>query len=82
MKTLCGLLVAIALLGVSIVHLGGCASWHADWEAKCGPGVDPLTKPCSCNDPRTPTCVAPLNDDGDNPSVMTKRNNSDGGSDR
>ena len=62
MKTLAGLLLAIGLLACALVFGPGCAHWHEDWEAKCGPQVDPTLKPCSCFDPRTPTCPAPPSD--------------------
>lgn len=61
-KSICGLLLTIALAGLAFVRLSGCATYHADWEAKCGPQVDPLLKPCSCMDPRTLSCPPPPSD--------------------
>lgn len=43
-------------IGMLVLGLAGCASWHSDWEAKCGPQIDPQLKPCSCMDPRTASC--------------------------
>lgn len=62
MKSLAGILLALGLLAYGMAHLGGCATWHQDWEAKCGPQVDPLLMPCSCMNPRTLSCPPPPSD--------------------
>lgn len=48
MKSFCGLLLAIALLGWAVTHLGGCAA---------------ILKPCpECHDPNNPADYPPLTD--------------------
>jgi hypothetical protein len=63
MKPILGLLLAIGILGCAIVFGPGCAHWHDDWEAKCGPQVDPALMPCPCMNPLTPDCPPPPSDD-------------------
>jgi hypothetical protein len=61
MKFVAGVALGIGLM-LGAVFLPGCATWHQNWEAKCGPQVDPLLKPCSCMDARTLSCPKPPTD--------------------
>lgn len=74
MKSALGILLALGLLGCVLVFGPGCATSHANWEAKCGPQVDPLLKPCSCMDPRTLSCPKPPSD-----AKKPKKKTTDGG---
>jgi hypothetical protein len=70
MKSLCGLLTAVALLGWAIIHLGGCSLINK-------PCADPMS--CNCPTSPNPACAPWPDDNGDNPSTMAKRNRPDGG---
>ena len=60
MRTLAGLLLAIALLGYAIVALPGCSGWLSGCD---GP---PDKLPCTCGGQHNPGCV-PWNTDTKKP---------------
>lgn len=67
----------LAYLALLVVIASGCA-WLFGQQCT----GDPAKWSCSCNGSQDPSCPAPLDDNGDNPSDMAKKTTHDGGTPR